>query len=113
MSLSLSPNAAWLALLVACIGTYACRAIGVQLSDKLNQASEAFRWLSAVTYAMVAALTVRMLLLPQGLLASVPLGIRCLICAVSIGTMLAKPTRPLAPALLMGSLLMVGYGLLR
>ena len=44
------------ALIGACVGTYICRAIGVLLSSHIHQDSEIFRWLSAVTYAMVAAL---------------------------------------------------------
>ena len=43
----------WLALAGACIGTYLCRAIGVLLSGKINQESEIFRWISAITYAAI------------------------------------------------------------
>lgn len=103
----------WLALVGACIGTYLCRAIGVLLSKRINQDSEIFRWLAAVTYAMVAALTVRMILLPIGLLATVPGWIRIVICVLSVSVMLSKPTRRLVPALLTGTLLMVSYGALR
>lgn len=102
---------AW-ALVAACVGTYGCRAMGVKLSGHINQESEIFRWLSAVTYAMVAALTVRMILLPIGLLATVPLWIRVVICLLSVGVMVSKPTRRLVPALLTGTLLMLLYGLL-
>jgi branched-subunit amino acid transport protein len=103
----------WIALASACIGTYLCRAIGVMLAGKINQDSEIFRWLSAVTYAMVAALTVRLIVLPIGLLDTVPLWIRILICALSLGIMLSKPQQRLVPALLIGTLLMVSYGLIR
>lgn len=106
-----SQQVAW-AVVAAGVGTYGCRAIGVKLSDHINQESEIFRWLSAVTYAMVAALTVRMILLPIGLLATVPLWIRIVICLLSVGVMVSKPTRRLVPALLMGTLLMLLYGLL-
>lgn len=107
-----SPQMVW-ALVAACVGTYGCRAIGVKLSDHIHQESEIFRWLSAVTYAMVAALTVRMILLPIGLLATVPLWVRMLICLLSVGVMVSKPTRRLVPALLTGTLLMLTYGVLR
>ena len=102
----------WLALVGACIGTYLCRAIGVLLSKRINQDSELFRWLAAVTYAMVAALTVRMILLPIGLLATVPVWARILICVLSISVMVSSPSRRLVPALLTGTLLMVSYGLM-
>ena len=113
MNASLSGWGLWLALLGATVGTYICRAIGVLLSNRINQDSEIFRWLAAVTYAMVAALTVRMVLMPIGLLATVPVWIRILICLLSIGVMVSKPTRRLVPALLTGTLLMVGYGVIR
>jgi branched-subunit amino acid transport protein len=103
----------WIALLGATLGTYICRAIGVLLSNRINQDSEIFRWLSAVTYAMVAALTVRMVLMPVGLLSTVPIWIRILICLLSIAVMVSKPTRRLVPALLTGTLLMLSYGVMR
>jgi branched-subunit amino acid transport protein len=103
----------WIALVGACLGTYFCRAIGVSLSQRINQDSEIFRWLAAVTYAMVAALTVRLLVMPLGLLATVPLWIRILICILSIAVMMSKPTRRLVPALLTGTILMVSYGVIR
>jgi hypothetical protein len=83
------------------------------LAGKINQDSEIFRWLSAVTYAMVAALTVRLIVLPLGLLDTVPLWIRILICVISISIMLSKPQQRLVPALLIGTLLMVSYGVIR
>ncbi|QWE17065.1 AzlD domain-containing protein [Polynucleobacter sp. AP-Nino-20-G2] len=103
----------WIALLGATIGTYFCRAIGVLLSKRIHQDSEIFRWLAAVTYAMVAALTVRMILMPVGLLSTVPVWIRVLICILSIGVMVSGPTRRLVPALLTGTLLMLSYGVMR
>lgn len=99
----------WTALIAACIGTYLCRAIGVKLAGHINQESEIFRWLSAVTYAMVAALTIRLILMPVGLLATVPLYVRILICALSVLVMASKPTRRLVPALLTGTLGLMVY----
>lgn len=104
-----SQQVAW-ALVSACVGTYLCRAVGVKLSGHINQESEIFRWLSAVTYAMVAALTVRMILLPIGLLSTVPLWVRIGICVLSVGVMVSRPQRQLVPALLTGTLLMLLYG---
>ena len=113
MTNALSGWGLWVALVGACLGTYFCRAIGVLLSQSINQDSEIFRWLAAVTYAMVAALTVRLIVMPLGLLATVPLWIRLLICALSLGVMVSKPTKRLVPALLTGTLLMVSYGVIR
>jgi hypothetical protein len=102
----------WLALSAACLGTYACRALGVKLSGHIDSESEIFRWVAAVTYAMVAALTVRMLLMPLGLLATVPMLLRISMCVVSLAVM-SRPTRRMGPALLIGTLLMLGYGVVR
>jgi len=113
MSNALSGWGLWIALVGACIGTYFCRAIGVMLSQSINQESEIFRWLAAVTYTMVAALTIRLIVMPLGLMATVPLWIRILICALAIGVMVSKPSKRLVPALLTGTLLMVGYGVIR
>ena len=113
MNASLQGWGLWIALAGATIGTYFCRAIGVLLAKRINQDSEIFRWLAAVTYAMVAALVVRMILMPVGLLATVPVWIRILICILSIGVMVSKPTRRLVPALLTGTLLMLAYGVIR
>ncbi len=103
---------AWLALLAASLGTYVCRAVGVMLSGQVSQDSEFFRWLSAVTYAMVAALTIRLIFLPIGLLATVPLYLRILVCILALGVMLSNPSRRLVPALLTGTLLMVTIGVI-
>jgi len=105
--------AAWLALLAASVGTYLCRALGVKLSGQVNQDSEFFRWLSAVTYAMVAALTIRLIFLPVGLLSTVPLYLRVLVCILAIGVMISNPNRRLVPALLTGTLLMVTIGVFK
>ncbi|MBU3598462.1 AzlD domain-containing protein [Polynucleobacter bastaniensis] len=113
MNASLQGWGLWIALAGAIIGTYICRAIGVLLAKRINQESEIFRYLSAVTYAMVAALVVRMVLMPIGLLSTVPLWIRLLICILSIGVMVSKPTHRLVPALLTGTLLMLAYGVIR
>jgi branched-subunit amino acid transport protein len=104
---------AWLALIAASVGTYICRATGVMLSGRVSQDSEFFRWLSAVTYAMVAALTIRLIFLPIGLLSTVPLYLRVLVCILAIAVMVSSPSRRLVPALLTGTLLMVTIGVLR
>jgi len=112
MNTMLSGWSLGIALIGACVGTYICRAIGVLLSSHIHQESEIFRWLSAVTYAMVAALTIRLILLPVGLLETVPIWIRILICLLSLGLTLYRPGRFLTPALFLGTLLMILYGII-
>ncbi len=101
----------WAALIAACLGTYFWRGLGVYFSGKINQESALFRWLSAVTYAMVAALTVRIILLPVGLLATVPIYIRLGVSIVALIIMVSKPGERMVPALLVGTFSLVLYGL--
>lgn len=99
----------WVALLCACVGTYFCRSVGVILSGRVDQNSEFFYWLTSVTYAMVAAMTIRMVVFPLGLLASVPLYVRISVCAVTVIVMLSGKKRRLGPALLVGIVCLVLY----
>ena len=100
----------WAALIGASIGTYLWRGLGVYFSGKINQDSEIFRWLSAVTYAMVAALTLRIILLPVGLLATVPMYARISVSLLALLVMLSKPGKRMVPALLTGTIALVLYG---
>ena len=80
----MSVTTALLALVLCGLATYACRALGVLLSSRVSQSSAVFQWISCVTYAMIAALTSRMIFLPSGVLANVPVWMRLLICGVAI-----------------------------
>jgi len=99
----------WIALISACVGTYFCRSVGVFLSGRVDQNSEFFLWLTSVTYAMVAAMTARMIILPVGLLSTVPLYVRLAVCAVTIAVMVSGSKRRLGPALLVGIFCLVFY----
>jgi branched-subunit amino acid transport protein len=101
----------WAALIASCIGTYLWRGLGVFLSGKINQDSELFNWLSAVTYAMVAALTLRIILLPIGLLATVPIYVRIVVTVLAVLVMISKKEKRMVPALLTGTICLVLYGL--
>jgi branched-subunit amino acid transport protein len=95
---------AWLILGLAAAGTYAWRALGVLLSGKLTQDSPLFRWVTCVTYAMVAALVVRIIVLPVGLLAEIPLVYRLIATGVALAVMVIFK-QGLVPALVTGTLL--------
>lgn len=113
MSPDMSALSVWGGLAGAAAGTYACRALGVMVSDKINQDSEFFRWLAAVTYALLAALVVRMVLMPVGPLATVPVAWRVIFCIISLCIMVVGSRRRPVAALTWGTLLMLGYGLVR
>ena len=102
----------WGALLLAALGTYFWRGLGVLLSGHINQEGEFFRWLSAVTYAMVAALTFRLIILPVGLLSEVPIVYRILFSVIAVLVMMSKPGR-MVPSLITGSLIMIIYGFIK
>jgi branched-subunit amino acid transport protein len=101
----------WAALIAACVGTYFWRGLGVYFSGKISQDGEVFKWLSAVTYAMVAALTLRIILLPVGLLATVPIYVRLIVSILALVIMYSKPGERMVPALLAGTFGLVLYGL--
>ena len=65
----------WLFLAGFC-ATQPWRYLGVILSVNIETGSEVLVWVRLVSTALVAGLVARMLLLPAGALASVPVGIR-------------------------------------
>lgn len=104
-ALSLSPNSAgwaWLILLLASLGTFLWRGLGVLLSGKINQDGLFFRWITCVTYAMVAALVIRIIVLPVGLMAQVPMSYRIVATGAAFLVMISHE-RALVPALSVGT----------
>jgi branched-subunit amino acid transport protein len=77
-------------LVVACgLGTYAWRGIGLLISGRVRAESDFFVWAGCVAYAMIAGLTVRIMLLPSGTLAQTLLSDRLIACAVALAVYLA------------------------
>lgn len=66
----------WWSILGATLVTYASRGFGVLLSGRINTDGPLFRWVSAVAYALLAALIARLLVVPLGPLAATSLTIR-------------------------------------
>jgi branched-subunit amino acid transport protein len=66
----------WLLVLGAAAITYVWRAAGVAVAGRFSADSAVVRWVSCVAYAMLAGLFARMILLPAGELAQVPLAVR-------------------------------------
>ena len=71
---------------------------------------EVFKWLSAVTYALVGALTFKLILLPIGQLAQVPIAYRILVSFICL-VYVVKFKAGLSRGLILGCILMAGYGL--
>jgi branched-subunit amino acid transport protein len=99
----------WGVLLMAALGTYIWRGLGVMFSGKLDTDGAFFRWLTCVTYAMVASLVIRIIVLPLGLLAQTPLILRLLAAGVAVGIMISGKNR-LVPALVTGTALTMVFG---
>lgn len=102
-----------IALTGTVVGTYLWRALGVNFSGRINTNSEIFIWVTCVTYAMVAGLVFRIVLLPVGMLATVPMSIRLFASAAAVAVMVWPHRRfgGLVPALLTGCLIVSLAGL--
>lgn len=75
-----------LALLVLACGlaTYLWRGLGILVSSRVSLDGEFFVWAGCVAYAMIAGLSVRILLLPTGTLAATPLSARIIASAFAL-----------------------------
>jgi branched-subunit amino acid transport protein len=78
----------WLAIAGAAVVTYASRGLGVLLSGRLNTDGPLFRWVSAVAYALLAALIARLIVLPLGPLQATTLPDRLVSAALALSVFL-------------------------
>ena len=74
----------WLLLIACAAATYFSRGLGVLLSGRVRIESEIFSWVACVTYAMVAGLVMRVIVVPTGLLAESFLLDRLLACVLGL-----------------------------
>jgi branched-subunit amino acid transport protein len=100
---------AWGVLLMAALGTYLWRGLGVMFSGRLNTEGAFFRWLTCVTYAMVASLVIRIIVMPVGLLAQTPLSFRLIAAGAAVIVMVTGKNR-LVAALATGTALTILFG---
>jgi branched-subunit amino acid transport protein len=105
-------NKLWGALIFVILATYFWRGLGVLASGKINKDGEIFKWLSAVTYAILGALTFKLILLPVGLLSQVSMSYRIFVCVVCFLLMISKKGR-LVPALILGCALIMLYDFIK
>ena len=66
----------WIVVIACGLATFVWRALGVVVVRRIDPHGPFFRWITCVSYAMVAGLIFRMLILPESELASVSLPIR-------------------------------------
>jgi branched-subunit amino acid transport protein len=88
----------WIALAATAAPTFVGRAAGARLGGRLSTASPVFRWMECVSYALLAGLVARMLLLPAGPLAAVALPVRLAATMVAAAAFLASGRRILVGA---------------
>jgi len=69
---------------LAALASYVSRALGALLSGRIRADSPVIEWITAVTYALMAGLVARMILLPIGGLADTPTWMRLSAAAVCL-----------------------------
>ena len=74
---------AWAVILAAIALTYLWRGLGVAFATRIDPQGRTFRWVTCVSYAMLAGLISRMLLLPIGVLEASSLAHRLAALAVA------------------------------
>lgn len=71
-------------MIVAALATYVWRALGVALSGRIDPEGPVFEWVACATYAMLAGLIARMIILPVGPVAETALGARLAAAVVAL-----------------------------
>ena len=66
----------WLIVLACAAATFVWRALGVVVVKRIDAGGALFQWVTCVSYAMVAGLIFRMIIMPESDLAEVSIGIR-------------------------------------
>jgi branched-subunit amino acid transport protein len=75
----------WLIVLGCGAATFFWRALGVLVTRRIDANGAFFRWITCVSYAMVAGLIFRMIVMPESELASVSLPFRVGAVAIAFG----------------------------
>jgi len=73
-----------LIFLLGCLPTVIWRFLGVYFAEKISQDSEVFIWVRAVATALIAALVMRIVIAPTGLLAQTALSSRVLALSAAV-----------------------------
>ncbi len=75
----------WLIVLACAAATFIWRALGVVVVKRIDAQGAFFRWINCVSYAMLAGLIFRMIILPESDLAAVSLSVRITAVAIAFG----------------------------
>jgi branched-subunit amino acid transport protein len=90
--------------------TYVWRALGVVLSGRIEPQGKLFEWIACIAYALLSALIARMILLPSGPLAGVPLSMRIGAAVLGLAVFfLARRNMPLGVACAVAALMALSW----
>ncbi|UCH41519.1 MAG: AzlD domain-containing protein [Gammaproteobacteria bacterium] len=89
----------WIIVLGCGAATFLWRALGVAVVRRIDPQGPLFKWVTCVSYAMVAGLIFRMLILPESELATVPLWLRCTSIAIAFAAYFVAGRRLVAGVL--------------
>jgi branched-subunit amino acid transport protein len=85
----MSNESLWLIVLGCSAATFVWRLLGVAVVKKINADGALFEWITCVSYAMVAGLIFRMIIMPESQLAEVSLLVRCAAVAIAFAAYFA------------------------
>ncbi len=92
----------WVLVLLCALATFFWRFLGVVFARRIDPSGAVFEWVTCVSYAMVAGLVFRMIVLPANDLATLPLWARVAAVGIAFATYFAA-RRTLLPGVVAGS----------
>ena len=95
----MAPESFWIIVLASAAATFVWRALGVLVTRRIDANGALFRWITCVSYAMVAGLIFRMIVMPESELAEVSLPIRISAVAIAFAAYFAFKRRLVAGVL--------------
>lgn len=94
-------------LLFAALPTEIWRWLAVFFARRINPGSPALEWVRAVASALLAGVVAKLILTPPGVLATVPLWLRCAALASALAVMIVD-RRKMPLAVLAGEAVLIG-----
>lgn len=85
----------WFMLLVAGLGIFIWRILGVTLSSKIDKDGLFAKWINAVAFAMTTGLMVRIIFFPTGALAQTNMLERLIPFVIGVIVFLCLPKKPI------------------
>jgi branched-subunit amino acid transport protein len=77
-------SSVFLAILVTSLATYLSRFLGVLSSERIKETSKIFRWFNCLAYSTLAALIVRIIIFPVGVLSEADYLSRLIVIIISL-----------------------------